>query len=321
MSHPAAWLSGMEHRPTDRHLLHVAGGQHGVAHRATATAAGLTPRMVADRVDAGRLAWAAPSVLRVVGAPRTWQQEVMTAVLQADARAGASHRCAGVLLELDTFGDRARRIVELTVGLGRNLRSDRWTVHRSSDLLPCDIEVVQGIPTTTVARTLVDLGAVVPRSRLEHAVDGALRDDRTTVDELRALLARVRRRGRPGIAALDAVLTDRGLVAPASVLERMFLRLFTGSGLPAPSTQLRVERPDGKIAFVDAGYEDLRIGFEVDGHGTHATRAQRASDAARSNQLALAGWVVLRFTYEDVRDRSAAVITTIRRTLGSRVAS
>ena len=97
----------------------------------------------------------------------------------------------------------------------------------------------------------------------------------------------------------------------------MLLRTLRAHGLPEPIAQLHVVRPDGSDAYLDFAYPDLRIAIEVDGHSSHATRWQRASDARRSNQLALGGWTVLRFTYEDVRDRSNIVMQTIRRARGA----
>jgi very-short-patch-repair endonuclease len=105
---------------------------------------------------------------------------------------------------------------------------------------------------------------------------------------------------------------------PASVLERRLLHVLKSAGLPSPVGQHRVERPDGSASYLDFAYVDSRLGIEVDGHATHATRTQRAADADRTNQLSLLGWQVLRFTYEDVTRRPTRVAATIRDALRSR---
>ena len=315
MSQAAGTLSWMSQGRHDEAMARLGEHQHGVVHRTQAARVGLTPRMIATRVRTGRLVWATTTVLRIGGAPSSWHQRVMTAVLDAGTGSVASHRCAAQLRRLDAFGDRGRRWVEVTSTVHRQRRSA--IRHTSTDLDAVDIGRVAGIPCTTVTRTLCDLGAVVPSSRLEHAVDGALRDGLTDVPTLWSTLTRVRRRGRAGVAALEEVLVSRGHVVPTSVLERMLLRTLRAHGLPEPIAQLHVVRPDGSDAYLDFAYPDLRIAIEVDGHSSHATRWQRASDARRSNQLALGGWTVLRFTYEDVRDRSNIVMQTIRRARGA----
>jgi very-short-patch-repair endonuclease len=161
-------------------------------------------------------------------------------------------------------------------------------------------------------RTLCDLAAVVHPGRLEHAVDGALRDGLTDDTEIAWFLRRIRRKGRAGVRPLERLLAARGLVVPQSVLERAFLRLVENADVDAPVGQFRIARPDGRDAFVDFAFPQHRIAIEVDGHTSHATRAQRAADSQRMNQLALAGWTVLRFTYEDVTQRGPYVLGAIR---------
>ena len=71
----------------------------------------------------------------------------------------------------------------------------------------------------------------------------------------------------------------------------------------------------GAVLRVDRAWEGPRLVVELDGHATHATRRQRRADAERDARLALAGWRVLRFTYEDVTRRPAYVVTTVERHL------
>jgi very-short-patch-repair endonuclease len=54
-----------------------------------------------------------------------------------------------------------------------------------------------------------------------------------------------------------------------------------------------VVRPD----FVD---ESLRLVLEADSFEWHGTRSGLAADTRRYNMLVVAGWIVLRFCYEDV---------------------
>ena len=69
---------------------------------------------------------------------------------------------------------------------------------------------------------------------------------------------------------------------------------------------------NGRRAFIDAAYVELTLGFELDGHGSHATRRQRAADNRRANDLRDAGWDLRRFTYEEVMRDGARVVRTVK---------
>jgi len=59
----------------------------------------------------------------------------------------------------------------------------------------------------------------------------------------------------------------------------------------------------------------------VHGAIAHASRAQRAADAHRANQLLLAGWPLLVFTWEDVEHRPGYVVATVHDALARRAAA
>ena len=79
-----------------------------------------------------------------------------------------SHEAAA---EVQRIKNVVRGLVTLIVPHGDHLRIRNATVHQISDLLPHHIEVVQGLPVTTVPRTIVDLAAVVGPARLQHIVE------------------------------------------------------------------------------------------------------------------------------------------------------
>ena len=94
----------------------------------------------------------------------------MAAVLACGEGAVLSHRSAAELHELRAT-DRAR--IDVTVpGRGRPT-ANGVDVHRSTTLTPHDVTTVDGIPCTTVARTLLDLAGVVARRPLERAIEQA----------------------------------------------------------------------------------------------------------------------------------------------------
>jgi very-short-patch-repair endonuclease len=90
------------------------------------------------------------------------------------------------------------------------------------------------------------------------------------------------------------------------------LRLLEQAGLPRPECQYELKLPNGRRAFLDAAYASLLLGFEIDGHGSHATRAQRAADNARAAMIADLGWTLRRFTYDQIVNDGAAVVQAVR---------
>jgi very-short-patch-repair endonuclease len=94
-------------------------------------------------------------------------------------------------------------------------------------------------------------------------------------------------------------------------VEQEALRIVAKAGLPVPRCQVKLRKAGGGIARVDLLWDDGPLVVELDGHGTHATRRQRQADAERAAQLGLAGWRVVRFTYEDVVERPPYIVATI----------
>ena len=68
---------------------------------------------------------------------------------------------------------------------------------------------------------------------------------------------------------------------------------------------------------LDFAYLEPRLGLEVDGHGTHASRRERAADNTRMNALENAEWTIRRFTYEQVMGDPVVVASTVRSALGA----
>jgi very-short-patch-repair endonuclease len=103
---------------------------------------------------------------------------------------------------------------------------------------------------------------------------------------------------------------------PRSVLERRMLRVLKAAGLPIPVGCHRVRLPSGTVYEIDFAYLEQMVALEVDGHGSHATRRQRAADNVRAGALEDVGWKVRRFTYEQVLREPAAVAAVVRAVLG-----
>ena len=99
------------------------------------------------------------------------------------------------------------------------------------------------------------------------------------------------------------------------MLESLCRVLLHLAGLPAPETQLGIRGPAGWIGRVDFGWPEQRLVVETDGFAFHADRASYRVDRRRGNALVLAGWRVLRFSWEDVVHAPDTVVADVRAAL------
>ncbi len=237
---------------------------------------------------------------RLVGTTRTWEQRLHALVLASGPVAAASHRSAAALLAIPGF-DRVGP-VEVVTPRPRRHRDSNHRVHRWRALPDHHLTVVEGIATTRVARTLVDLAGVLHPARTERAVDNCLAARAVTVGMLRAAFIDLARPGRKGIAVMRRLLDERGdgYVAPASELEACFVALLRRHGLPEPSRQVDVGDGHGWVGRVDFAYVDARLVIELDGRRHHSSKLDVEADAARDGRLRDAGWQVVRFCWADV---------------------
>ncbi|HET7481836.1 MAG TPA: hypothetical protein VFK89_03150, partial [Actinomycetota bacterium] len=176
------------------------------------------------------------------------------------------------------------------------------------------------IPTTTPARTLLDLGAVASDAVLELAVESALRKRQTSISRLRHLVDKHSARGRRGPSRLGALLDSRGVLPPTeSHLETRFacfLRALSKAGLPPPARQHSISDRDGFVARVDFAYPQSRLALQVLSFEFHSGRESWLKDVRQFDRLIRAGWSVLPLTEEDLHEPPMALLRDIGRRLG-----
>jgi very-short-patch-repair endonuclease len=296
-------------------LLALAGTQCGLFTRTQAYRCGLTAETLRYRRQAGFFEALTKDVFRVCGAASSWEQAVLAACLAGGDDCVASHRTAAALWGFDGH---APGVIEVTVPRKRRYRSDAATVHTSLDLVGSDCTVVDLIPVTTPARTLIDLGAVARWQRVEDGLDSAERERLTEQAVVARRHAQVRKQGRRGVGPMAVVLNGRPAMNPHSVLERKFMRLLADAELPTPNCQFQVRLRDGRTVRIDAAHDEFLLGWELEGHAFHSTRRQRAYDNARQSALHELGWRIDKFTYEQVTREGAAVVRTVRAALHAR---
>ncbi|MEP7203367.1 MAG: hypothetical protein ABI894_12200 [Ilumatobacteraceae bacterium] len=186
-------------------------------------------------------------------------------------------------------------------------------VHRGRDISRLDMTEVDGIPTMSATRTLIDLAASETRERLAAAIDSALRDRLTSEDFLHRRIVELRCRGRAGLAGLVSVLEGNEMTRGGhSWLERRFLALLAEIGLPRPQTQAVVGARKLRLIRVDCWFPGTNVVVELLGYRFHRTPMQMQNDAERMNRMILDDLHPLQFTYIDVARESPTMLASLR---------
>jgi predicted transcriptional regulator of viral defense system len=246
----------------------VASTQHAVIGLGQLRELGLTETAVHKRAASASLHRVHQGVYSLVP-PKllTRYGRYMAAVLACGPDAVLSHRSAADLLGLRRT-DRPR--VDVTVPGRSGPCHEGIDGHRSTTLTPADVTTVHGIPCTTVARTLLDLGDMISGRPLERAFDQA---EILQVFDLRSMqdqIARNRHR-RPAVARAKAIIDTHhiGETPTWSVLEDAFLAMTRGAGIPEPEVNAWILLPDDEPPILaDFVWREQRVVVETDGNET-----------------------------------------------------
>ncbi|HEX6602026.1 MAG TPA: type IV toxin-antitoxin system AbiEi family antitoxin domain-containing protein, partial [Solirubrobacterales bacterium] len=215
----------------DHAVARLAAQQHGVVALWQLVDLGLNQALVEWRVDIGRMHRIHQGVYAVGHRLLTPNGHRMAAVIACGPEAVLSHRSAAALwgLREDT-----RSRIDVTAPGRRGRIPAGIDAHRHGFLRSPDRTAVEGIPCTSVSRTLLDLAAVVPYRQLRYAVKQAEVEGCFDLSEMNELLGRSR--GRRGVARLrNAIaLHDPREQLTRRELEERFFDLCRGFGLLLP---------------------------------------------------------------------------------------
>ncbi len=189
--------------------------QFGMVARRQLLALGVTESAIAVRIAAGFLIRVHRGVYAVGHGALHPRARFMAAVLALGPSAVISHRTAASLHDLLST---SQTLIDLTVGGVKHVRPHRGLrIRTTADWHPEDITELDGIPVTSVARTLLDLAAILSPTQLRRALEQA---DRSGVLNILALQRALERRPRAkGRAKLQALLDE-----------------YTGAPPPSPSS-------------------------------------------------------------------------------------
>jgi very-short-patch-repair endonuclease len=272
----------------------IAGRQHGVISVGQLRELGLDRFWVRRRVESGVLHPVHRAVYAVGRPGLSLRGRYLAGVLAGGPGTVLSYRAGA---ELWGLRPNSTGRVEITVPHGRAGPSG-VTVHRTRVLAPQDVTVRDGIPVTSVARTLLDLAAVLRPPDLEVAIDRAERSGLFDLDAVVDVLNRAN--GRKGAKTLRQVVAAYRISTQKSVLEIAFKELIASTPrITAPTFNALVQGETGTHE-VDVYWPVERLAVQLDGFEFHRTRRDREKDAASDADLELAGERVMRLTWDDV---------------------
>lgn len=211
-----------------------------------------------------------------------------------------------------------RRVQHVTVTREQR-RRNRPDLHFHTRAIGCgEVERCDGVPVTSVARTLADLATSLERLPAVWAIDDALRRRLCAKADIIAVIERWR--GGAGCVTASERLDEADGMAE-SILETAGRLVLRDRGVPLPIPQYQLWAPDGTlVARLDGAYLREKVALEYDGADPHSLPEAVFRDRWRQNSLPELGWTILRFTWWDVMRDPDEVAARVLRTLRRRAA-
>ena len=296
-----------EDRPEDAKVAELARRQHGVVGRGQLTALGLGARAIQHRLEVGRLHRLYPGVYAVGHRLFSKQGRLMAAVLASGPGAVLSHHSAAMVWGLRGYTERA---IHVTVPR-KSTSSKRIRRHHSP--LPVDERTVEeGIPVTTVPRTILDLAATEDADVVENLLresEYLQLSDRLSLPNLFERYPGKRGTRRVQLALKRLKEDPHG--RKRSPLEERFAPFLRRNRLPLPRFNDWIFLGDKRYC-VDCHWPNLRQIVELDGWDGHSTRTAFREDRARDRRLTAAGYPVTHITWNQLDDEPAAIAVDLR---------
>lgn len=203
--------------------------------------------------------------------------------------------------------------VQVAVPAGSAHPDRRGVIGRRLLLPPEHVTTCDGQPVTTPARTWLDCAAGIPIGHLIAMGDAILHGRLAMHADLDDVVAWAYRRRGVLSARRTLPWLDAASESPGESLARAHLVL---AGVPRPVCNLDIHANGVWVARVDMCWPDHRVIVEYDG-AVHLQESVRRRDARRRNQLLAAGWLVITFTAQDLR-QPWLMATQVKKALAAR---
>jgi hypothetical protein len=293
-------------------MMRLAARQGGYARREQLVALGLSPSAIDRRVNEGELTPVTPGVYRVFP-PRDHTDLLRGAVL-ALPDAVVSHQSAAYLHGFSILPEMQATVV---VPSQTTHRFPDVTVRRCNDLTAEDVTEVVGLPVTSVPRTLFDLSRLLRFREFDSIGESLVIAGQMQLEEFEEITTRLARRGKGGSRYARLFLEIRsGHERGATVLERKGRAVLSGGGLTMPEPQHPI--PWAPSRRFDDAYPAAQLAIEWDSKAWHQQRSAMTSDRRRDREAAAHGWVLLRFTWDDILEQPHEIVSSVKTLLRDR---
>jgi hypothetical protein len=270
----------------------VASRQWSLVTRSQLFDAGVSERRIVGLLRSGVLRPVRRRVYALVGAPRSWQQTAMAAVLAAGPGAVASHATAA---RLWSFVYLPAESVDVTVE--SQSRSPTPGVRRTTILPDVDVTERTGVPCTSFERTLCDCTTILSPFQLGRVLDDGLRRNLASLDRLTKCVFRLDSGPGRRLRVIQVLLAERdaSFDPGGSASELRVLQVLREGGIPAPVQQYPV-RVDSRPYELDFAWPEQRVFAEYYGLAVHSGASAVAYDSSRLTAMVAEGWRPLVFT-------------------------
>lgn len=279
--------AGCLSRTSKVRLAQLAARQAGLVTWAQLEALRLAPATIRWWVASGYLIRVMPRVYAVGHQDTDERSKLFSLILFAGPHAALSHATSA-----HWRGWLRYRPDRIHISTPRRIRArvEGVAVHGCRDV---ERELVNGIPCTTVNRTLLDLAAtesvkLVKRSLAQLDYERRLRPDR-----IREACGRGRAGSATLLTALNAYVPQ--LARTRSDLEDEYLYLCQRFSIPLPEVNACIHGEE-----LDCLWRDLGIVVELDGGANHRSTAQRHRDERKALKLRARGLTVVRYSEDQV---------------------
>ena len=292
----------------------LASSQRALLARYQVAALGGDDDMINRWLAAGRWVALTERVLRLAGAPPDRAQQVLASVLDGGPGTVASHASASAVWRLSGFTFGPLEVSRLRGTSGT--RPALGMLHEPRLLPEWHVTVRDGIPVTSIARTVFDMAPRLHPDRLDQLVSSIAARSPGSLVAMHRMLPELAERGRPGIRAMRVVLEGNPVsIRPVgSNLERRVNRILTDAGEAPLRRQVDLGGHDwiGRVDLYDDPYRSV---YEVDSLLHHTSPVDRRRDAERDAALLAAGFLaVVRIPEEHVWWQPSRVLAAVRDT-------